>query len=85
MVTTERYHPNIMAANETKVFAGGSGTGGFICVTAGTLTILSRLGTTVLNAFPVAAGSVYGLPIYLGVNGYSVVLAGGASGTLLTQ
>ena len=84
MIASERYHPHSFAVNESRIMTG-SGLGGFICVTAGSISVISRLGTAILTSFPVAAGTVYGLPMYLGVNGFTVTLAGGASGVVLTQ
>lgn len=89
MVIQERYHGVAMAANTTLNLTG-SGIGGFVCVTAGTLTVqvVNAAGATVtlINAFPVSAGQVYGIPLFTGTMGSaSVVLAGGASGTLLKQ
>lgn len=85
MVVQERYHPQAMAANSSYVLTG-AGIGGFAAVTAGTITVTAASGTVLLNAFPVAAGSVYGIPILTGAaGGATVVLAGGASGTLLKQ
>jgi len=88
MIIQEQYHGVPIAADGTYE-SSGIGTGGFICVTAGTLSITRRnltqplTGVAVLTAFPVSAGTVYGLPILMNA-GYTVTLAGGASGTLLT-
>lgn len=88
MVITERYQPIAMAANATQTLYG-SGLGGFLPVTAGTLTVLDSKGNTIVNAIPVSAGVFLKLPIFTGqggaTNGGSVTLAGGASGTLLVQ
>lgn len=78
----ERYTPRLMAANTSTTLTGPS-VGGFISVTAGTLSITSVDSGNVLTAFPVAVGTYYPLPIYVGQNGGTVTLAGGASGTLL--
>lgn len=83
-VVTERYHPVVLAANATAVIPEQS-IGGFLCVTAGTITITSTRVAgpfTIVNAMPVAAGVYYPIPYYLGSNGGSVTLAGGASGVL---
>lgn len=82
MIHQELYHPEAVAANSTTIVQG-QGLGGFIAVTAGTITVTNRAGVIVLNAFPVSAGAVYGLALFLGINSYTVTLAGGASGTLL--
>ncbi len=84
MVVQEQYKPHIFTADQTRSFQG-CGIGAFIAVTAGTITVTAFNGTVVLNAFPVTAGGIYSLPMYLGLNGYTVTLAGGASGTLLSQ
>ena len=78
----ERYVPEIMPANST-VKVVGQAIGGFICTVDGTLDVLNYAGTALLDDLPVVAGIYYPLPIYLGPNGGSVVLAGGAAGTLL--
>lgn len=53
----------------------------FICVTAGTLTIIDSTGLVRLNAFPASAGVTYQLEMLIGLGG-SVVLGTGCSGTL---
>lgn len=82
MNITQRYNAEAVAANGSLSITGDS-VYGFICVTAGTITITRSDGSTALNAFPVAAGSLYPLSIYLGGTGGTVTLAGGASGTVL--
>lgn len=77
----ERYQPTLMAANAT-VRVTKESVGGFLAATAGTITIVSTDNGTVVLAHPVAAGTYYPFPFYLGPNGGSVTLAGGASGTL---
>lgn len=84
-IVQERYSPHAMAANASYV-VNGPNLGGFIAVTAGTITVTDALSNVLLNAFPVAAGLYYPLPMYLAVKGAksaTVQLAGGASGTLL--
>ena len=80
----ERYKPTAMAANTSYQFPEGTpiSLGGFIAVTAGTLTVTSANGTVLLNALPVTAGVYYPLVMYTGHRA-TVALAGGASGTLL--
>ncbi len=73
-------HP--MAVNAS-VPLNGDKVYGFLCVTAGTLTITRLNGVDALTAFPVSAGVYYPIPIYLGSVGGTATLAGGASGTLL--
>jgi hypothetical protein len=79
----ERYTANPMAANATFSFTG-SQLGGFLAVTAGTITITDANGVAELTAFPCAAGQYVPLPILVNTLGGTVTLAGGASGTLLT-
>lgn len=77
----ERYQPFLMAANATLQVTKES-IGGFAAATAGTITVTSTANGTVVSAHPVAAGTYYPFPFYLGSNGGTVTLAGGASGTL---
>lgn len=80
----ERYTATPMAANATARF-NGSQLGGFLAVTAGTITITDDAGVVDLAAFPCAAGQYVPLPILVNTpTGGTVTLAGGASGTLLT-
>ena len=81
MVIQEQYTPQPMAANSSFV-TGSQRIGGFICTTAGTLTVTTEAGT-VINALPVTAGAYVPLPIFLGTSGGTITLAGGAAGTLL--
>lgn len=86
MVIEERYHAVNMAADTSKTFDSAQICGGFLAVTAGTITVTATAAdgsTTLLNAFPVAAGTAYKFSIYTGTQGFRVALAGGASGTLL--
>lgn len=82
MVIQEQYTPQLMAAN-TSFTTMSQKIGGFLCVTAGTLTITRGDSAVRLNAFPVTAGTYIPLPIFLGNYGATISLAGGASGTLL--
>lgn len=79
----ERYSATAVAANGV-VNITGSQTGGFLAVTAGTITLADANGVVEVNAFPVAAGQYVPLPIYLNTIGGTFTCAGGASGTLLT-
>ncbi len=82
MVITERYRPVSLGVNEVySMPQGQQSLGGFIAVTAGTITIVNGLGATVLSAFPVAAGVYYPLPVFAPAS--VITLAGGASGTIL--
>ena len=81
MNVRERYTPVVMAANTT-VPLYGSDVGAFLCVTAGTITVVNSKGVTIVAAFPVSAGVYYPFLFYLDGVGGSVTTAGGASGTL---
>src|SRR3546814_17329557 len=79
---TERYKPVVLGVNATYNFPqGAQNIGGFLCVTAGTITVVNQAGTTIVNALPVSAGVYYPMPFYLssGSSG-SVTLSGGSSG-----
>ena len=82
MIVKERYNPRAIGVNGT-ITINGPTVGAFLAVTAGTLTIVNDSGGTVLNAFPVAAGQFVPLTMFVGNNGGSCNLGGGASGTLL--
>lgn len=88
MDVQERYKPLVIGANVTVPLIG-VGIGGFAAVTAGTITVVDSTGATILAAFPVAAGSVYGIPLFTGASGQagsaSFTTAGGASGTIFVQ
>lgn len=79
----ERYTPNPVAANGT-VALTGTQVGGFLAITAGTITVTEASGVVELNAFPVAAGQYVPLVMLLNAPGATFTCAGGASGTLLT-
>lgn len=53
----------------------------FLAKTAGTITVKKSDGTTVLDAFPVAAGQWIELEMNVDPNGGTITTAGGASGT----
>ena len=74
-----------MGVSSTYVFPSGSPIAieGFLAVTSGTMTVSKRDGTVLINAFPVTGGQWYFMPFHVGHEG-TVVLAGGASGTLAT-
>lgn len=58
----------------------------FLPVTAGFITITSSNGTVLLNLFPVSAGVWVPLDFFVGTNGQAtIVLTGGASGTLVVN
>lgn len=82
----ERYQPILVGLDATVRIETNS-VGGFLCKTAGTISIseFNEInGTTVLivDAHPVTAGVYYPLPFFLGSNGGTFTAAGGASGTL---
>lgn len=79
-VVHERYTPVVLAANSTTPIKNSS-IGGFLCKTAGTITIVNAVGKTIIDTFPVLAGIYYPTPFYLEGFG-TVTTAGGASGTL---
>jgi hypothetical protein len=83
MNVRERFRPQPMAANSTYVIKGPN-IGGFLCTVAGTLTLTDNTsGTVLVNAVPVAAGGFTALPfVFEASAGATVVLAGGAAGTL---
>lgn len=75
-----------VGVNATVVFDSNA-VEGFLCVTSGAITI-TKTGNgagTVLNAFPVTAGSWFKLPFFLSTEGGSIIASGGASGTLVTS
>lgn len=80
----ERYSPIVVGVNAT-VQLTGSAVGGFLCLTGGTITVTKNTAAgvvTIVNAVPVTAGVYTPMPFYLGPDGGSVTLGGGASGTL---
>ncbi len=78
-----RYDPIPMATASSYTFAQGSplSIGGFLCVTAGTITVTRADGLTVIAAFPLTAGTWVPIPFYLGA-GATIQLGAGCSGTL---
>lgn len=84
MIIQEHYKPVPLGANATyKLPDGSCYIASFLCVTSGTITVTNQRGVTVVNAYPVTAGIYHPLPYILeSGSGASVVLAGGASGTL---
>ena len=81
----ERYNPLVIPVS-TAIKTTASGMGGFLCVTAGTLTVATGDGTTIISALPVTAGTFYPMPFRLHHNisngGATITTAGGASGVL---
>lgn len=84
MLIEERYKPVVIGANTTyKLPDGVQAIAGFLCVTAGTITVVNQKGVAVVNGLPVTAGIYYPMPFYLeNGSGGSVTTSGGASGTL---
>lgn len=83
----ERFSPKPMAANTTLAIAGPY-LGGFLAKTSGTISIVAKDATgtndvTLVDAVPVTAGIYTPIPIVVPATGYTVTLAGGASGTLM--
>ena len=83
----ERFSPKLMAANASLEIKGPY-LRGFLAKTAGTISVASKdaLGTsdvTLVDAVPVTAGIYTPIPIVVPATGYTVTLAGGASGTLM--
>lgn len=72
----------IVVGVTTTVNFSGSAACTFMAVTAGTITIKDSKGNTLLNAFPVTAGSWVEMDMFVDTAGGSITTAGGASGTL---
>ncbi len=81
MQVQERYTAKVIGA-DTSVTLASSTIAGFACKTAGTITIVDKNGTTIVDAFPVTAGVYHPFPFYLEGKGGTVTTAGGASGTI---
>ena len=82
------FTPKTLTAGATLEF-GSSAIKNFIATASGTITIVAKQAdgkpeTTILNAFPVTAGNVYELDMFVGKNGGTVASAGGAAGVLCT-
>jgi len=72
-----------MGVNATYVILGGQ-MGGFLTKTAGNITVTDPNGTVLVDAVPLTAGVFTPIPIIFStVQGTTVTLAGGASGTLV--
>lgn len=86
MFVKEQYSPQPISANGTYVIPSGvRSLGGFLCTVTGSLTVTNNTGTVIVSSLPVTAGVYYPLPFFLGEGGSgSVVLSGGAAGTLGT-
>lgn len=85
-IIQERYTAVPMAVDETRVFGYSDSIGGFLAVTAGTITI-TRVGDNgmtipIVTALPLVVG-FNRIPVFLGTYGGTVILGGGASGSLL--
>lgn len=87
----EQYAVRVLAAATTYTNIGGgdkTGVGGFLCVTAGTLTIVRRgntlnfpTGEVIINALPCTAGVYYPMPFEIGFN-FDVTTGTGLTGVL---
>lgn len=84
MADRTRFDPVTVGVNATVTLDKATYLGGFLCKTAGTLTITPAGGAAIVSAFPVAAGQYVTMPFNLGGKGAVAVAAGGASGTLAT-
>jgi hypothetical protein len=84
----ERFSPRPMAANASHTVRGIY-LGGFLAKTAGTITVVAKdpsglSDVTYVDAIPVTAGVYTPIPVVFPSNeGFTVTLAGGASGTLM--
>lgn len=78
MLVQESFAATRVAADGTATLTGRTRLGGFVCDTAGTLTLTIN-GTTMLNAMDVAEGVFYPLPFDI-VGTSSIALGGGAAG-----
>lgn len=81
-VVYEAYKPVPVGVNAT-VNLNSSILGGFLCKTAGTVTIVDANGTTLITGFPVSAGVYYRMPFRMNGVGGSFTTAGGARGILV--
>lgn len=81
-VVRERYRPQLMGVDTSYTVRGGQ-IAGFLTKTAGTLTLTAADGTVLINAHPLSAGIYTPMPFILPTTeGATVLLGGGASGTL---
>lgn len=80
----ELFHPTPMGVNASAVVGGGN-IGGFLAKTSGNISVTSQQGTVYIDAVPVTAGIYTPIPmIFPRPGGGTILLAGGASGTLFT-
>ena len=84
MVIQELYKPVLMAANSTyRPPYGTLGVAGFLCAVSGTISVTNERGALIVDAVPVTAGVYTPMPFNIDIGDLgSVVLAGGARGTL---
>lgn len=85
-VIQERYNPVVVGSNSS-VPIHGNNVGGFLCVTSGTVSLVTnpadgKEATTLFTGLPVTAGVYYPIPFYLGRNGGVFTSASGAGGCL---
>jgi len=81
IITQERYTPRALGADSVTVVPQQS-IGGFLAKTSGFIAVEDSLGVLLVDEVPVTAGVFTRIPAYLGQNGGTVTLSGGASGTL---
>lgn len=88
MVVSERYSPVVVGVNATVSSSNIASLAGFLCVTAGSISLSSlgegpilNNGQTLFTSLPVVAGVYYPIPFRVN-GGYSLVASGGASGVL---
>lgn len=78
----ELYTPKELAANGDADFPTAQGIGGFLCKTAGTITVASGA-IAIVTSFAVEAGVYYPMPFAaIGDAGIQIDLGGGAEGTV---
>lgn len=85
----ERYSPVVVGANATVTSQTVNSLGGFLCVTAGNISLANHplsspngvTPTTFFSNMPVVAGVYYPMPFRTN-GGYTLVASGGASGVL---
>jgi hypothetical protein len=82
MNVRESFRAQLMEADATAE-VGGSRVGGFLAKTSGAITVTDANGDILVDAVPVTAGIYTPIPFaFFTSAGGTVVLSGGASGTL---
>lgn len=78
----ESFHAVPMLAN-ANYLVRGSFMGGFLTKTAGAISVVDAAGVVLIDAIPLTAGVYTPIPIsFNSIDGGTVTLSGGASGTL---